>query len=182
MKKLLLFRLADPPAGGEGNKESNFSGPSSRILHSLLCSSLLFAFFPLFLPAFSFSSVKNVVESSGSVSVINSAETKAEGSNAKTESRVSTTVNGQNVTVETDQPGSVEVKNINGKVEIKTSAGITPTIIITGVPTQNVEVKEKEQKESPMTFSEIINNRTSSIYSYLKGFFKRVFGSFLKKT
>jgi len=86
------------------------------------------------------------------------------------------------VTVETDQPGSVEVKNINGKVEIKTSAGITPTIIITGVPTQNVEVKEKEQKESPMTFSEIINNRTSSIYSYLKGFFKRVFGSFLKKT
>lgn len=114
--------------------------------------------------------------------VINSTETKAEGSNARTESSVSTTVNGENVTVKTDQPGSVEVKNVDGKVEIKTSSGITPTIIITNVPTQNVEVKEKEQKENLTTFNEIINNRTSSIYSFIKGFFKRVFGSFLKKT
>lgn len=92
---------------------------------------LSFAFFPLFLPSLSFSSVKNVVESSGNTTVINSTETKAEGSNARTESIVSTTVNGEEVTVKTNQPGSVEVKNINGKVEIKTSEGITPTIIIT---------------------------------------------------
>lgn len=80
---------------------------------------LSFVFFPLFLPSFSFSSIKNVVEGSGDVTV---------------ESSVSTTVNGENVTVKSNQPGSVEVKNINGKVEIKTSEGITPTIIITGVP------------------------------------------------
>lgn len=123
---------------------------------------ITFAFFPLFLPAFSLSSIKNVVESSSGVSVINSTEVEAEGSNARTESSISTTVNGENVTVKTDKPGSVEVKNINGKVEIKTGKGITPTIIITGVPTQIVG--------------------RSSLYSFLRGFFKRVFGSFFSKT
>jgi len=114
---------------------------------------LSFALFPLFLPSFSFSSIKNVVEGSGDVTV---------------ESSVSTTVNGENVTVKSNQPGSVEVKNVNGKVEIKTSEGITPTIIITGVPTQKVEQS---------SFSKIINNRTVSISSFLRGFFKGIFGS-----
>lgn len=151
-------------------------------MKKLLLSFAFFSLFPsFFLASSAFSRAETNVQGDNVV-IYNSSEAKAEGSNARTESSVSTTVNGENVTVKTDQPGSVEVKNINGKVEIKTSAGITPTIIITGVPTQNVEVKEKEQKESPMTFSETINNRTSSIYSFIKGFFKRVFRSFLRKT
>lgn len=93
--------------------------------------------------------------------------------NARTESSVSTTVNGESVTVKSSQPGTVEVKNINGKVEIKTSKGVTPTIIITGIPTQKVEQS---------SFSKTVNNRGSSIYSFLKGLFRRVFGSFLKDT
>ena len=129
------------------------------------------AFFPLLLPTLTGSNEGVVIE--------NYARAEASGGNARTESSVSTTVNGENVTVKTNQPGSVEVKNINGKVEIKTSRGITPTIIITGIPTQNVEVQEKEGEES---FSKIVNNRNSSIYSFLKGLFRRVFGSFLKKT
>lgn len=151
-------------------------------MKKLLLSFAFFSLFPsFFLASSAFSRAETNVQGDNVV-IYNSSEAKAEGSNARTESSVSTTVNGENVTVKTDQPGSVEVKNIDGKVEIKTSAGITPTIIITGVPTQNVEVKEKEQKESPMTFSETINNRTSSIYSFIKGFFKRVFRSFLRKT
>lgn len=124
-----------------------------------------FAFFPLFLPAFSFSSIKNVVESGGDVTVINSTETKAEGSNARTESGISTTVNGENVTVKTNQPGLVEVKNINGKIEIKTSKGVTPTIIVTGTPSQPIAVEEKK-------FVKI---------NFLKNFWKR-FLNFFNKT
>ena len=111
-------------------------------------------------------STKNVIESSGNVTVINSTEVEAEGENAKTESNVSTTLNGEKVTVKTNQPGSVEVKNIDGKVEIKTSKGITPTIT----------------KEKQSSFSKTENNKVPSIYSFLKGFFKRVFGSFFRKT
>lgn len=161
-----------------GLTKRSFSGINIKMKKLLLS----FVFFPLFLPVLSFSSIKNVVESSGDVTVINSTEVEAEGSNARTESSVSTTVNGENVTVKTNQPGSVEVRNVNGKVEIKTSQGITPTIIITGVSGREVEIEEKGKKEDKQTFSKIINNRTSSIYFFLKGFLKRVFGSFLKKT
>jgi len=146
---------------------------------------LSFAFFPLFPSFFLASSAFSRAETNvqgDNVVIYNSSEAKAEGSNARTESSVSTTVNGGNVTVKTDQPGSVEVKNIDGKVEIKTSDGITPTIIITGVPTQNIKIGETEQLASSTAFSKTINNRTSSIYSFLKGLFTRVFGSFLRKT
>lgn len=137
-------------------------------------SLFVLAFFPLLLPVLAGNNDGVVIE--------NYTRVEASGGNAKTESSVSTTVNGENVTVKTNQPGSVEVKNINGKVEVKTSKGITPTIIITGVPTQNIEFKEKDQKEGLASLSKIINNRTSSIYSFLKGLFRGVFGLFLKKT
>jgi len=107
-----------------------------------------------------------VLESNGGVVVENQVKSEASGSNAKAESTVSTTVNGENVTVKSNQPGTVEVKNINGQVEIRTSQGVTPTII----------------KKTEPSFSNISNNRTLSIYSFLKGLFSRLFGRFRSKS
>jgi len=114
------------------------------------------------------------------VFIYNSSETKAEGNDARTESSSTTTVNGESVTAKTDQPGSIEVKNINGEVEIKTSNGITPTIIITGVPTQTIKMDEKIA--TPTAFNKIKNKQLSSIYSFLKGFFERTLKSILRRT
>lgn len=128
---------------------------------------------------------KTVTNGTQNITVENYVETEAGSGGARAESNVSTTINGENVTVKTDQPGSVEVKNIDGKVEIKTSEGITPTIVVTGVPTDIVkqEIKiEEEKSASPTAFSKIMNKQTRSIYSFFKGFFIRVFKPFFRKT
>lgn len=52
------------------------------------------------------------------------------GGNSKVESRATTNVNGQKTEVSTNQPGEVELKVYDGRVEIKTSEGVTPTVII----------------------------------------------------
>lgn len=79
------------------------------------------------------------------ITVYNSTNVSAEGGSIQ--STVSTTVNGEKVTVQSNQQGSIEVKDTNGKVEIKTSAGITPTIILTGSQVQTDSVSEEKEKE-----------------------------------
>lgn len=139
---------------------------------------------PILLSSTATSKVQTKAGTEGIESIVieNYAKTEAGSGGARTESSVSTTINGENITVKTDQPGSIEMKNVDGKVEIKSSNGITPTIIITGISTQDIKIGEMEKSASPTAFSKIINKRTPSIYFYLKGFFKRVFQSFLKKT
>lgn len=92
-------------------------------------SDRLYIFFPLFLLLPNIGNIQKIVEENKGVTVYSS---------------TSTTVNGENVTVKTNQPGSVEVKNTNGKVEIKTSKGITPTIIVTGTQNQLIAVEGKK--------------------------------------
>lgn len=114
-------------------------------------------FLSVFFPIFNISSIKELLKNTNNngVTVINKTESKAEGGNAT--SRSSTTVNGQTVTVETSQSGSVEVKNTDGKVEIKTSGGITPTIIVTGIPSQSIIIEESDKILSVESPSEKLN-------------------------
>lgn len=90
------------------------------------------------------------------------------------ETNINTKVNETETSVKVNQPGEVEVKVKDGKVEIKTSKGITPTIIITGIPTQNIKIEEKVNQVNQEE-----NKIFPRIYDFIRGFFKRLFGIFL---
>ncbi len=53
------------------------------------------------------------------------------------ETKITTQVNGQSTTVESNQPGTIEVQNTNGKVEIQTGNGVT-----TSTPSSTSSQKE----------------------------------------
>jgi hypothetical protein len=103
----------------------------------------------------------NINNSSGNSVVRSSATSEATGENAKTETRIETNVNGNRTTVETNSSGRVEVENINGQTTIRTSKGVTPTIIITGVPTEKIKIEEigpneaEKEAEAPINRSGI---------------------------
>ena len=140
-------------------------------------------FLPFLLASSAISHSESVVKTNGEAFVQNQSSATVEGE-GKVESKIKTEVNGQSVEVQINQPGSVEVKNINGKVEIKTSEGMTPTVT-TNVPTdvsaKNVEIEKTDKEEFSSSFHNRLNKRTQTIYLFIKGLFQKVFSSFLRK-
>lgn len=89
-----------------------------------------------------------------------------------------------NVKVETDQPGSVDVKVNNGTVSIKKSQGMQPTIIITITPnkvTPTVEIYEKGEPNN-LPLSNVKDKVGRPIYNFIKGFWMRLFKVFNRNT
>lgn len=106
--------------------------------------------------------------------VENYVKSEVSGESAKVETNINTKVNETETSVKVNQPGEVEVKVKNEKVEIKTSKGITPTIIISGIPTQNIKIEEKVNQVNQIKPEEII----SPIVNFIKEFFKKIFDFF----
>jgi hypothetical protein len=79
----------------------------------------------------------NVQNSSSNV-VRSTSTTQVNGENAKAETNIETNINGVQTTVKSNSSGQIEVENINGQVTVKTSNGITPTIVVTGIPTEEI--------------------------------------------
>lgn len=96
---------------------------------------------------------------------------------AQSKSKVVSKVDGLEVRVESDQPGTVIVENNNGKVKIKTSQGITPTIFISDkkitptiveiVPQEEGKVEQKKYFQERKTVLGWIKNFLSSILNFL---------------
>ena len=121
---------------------------------------LTLAFLPLF--------ISNINKSSGVVE--NYVKSEATSESAKVETNISTKINEKETTIKVNQPGEVEVKVKDENVEVKTSKGITPTIIIKGskiTPTIG-EVNHKEDTKK----IEI------NIYYFLRGLFRNLFNFF----
>lgn len=141
------------------NQISNFV---SLKLYSIL-------FLPFLLASTAVSRVETHVETSGEGNVIIENSAKAEA-------------NGQSVEVHSQEPGKIEAKIENGEVSVQKSPSSQPTIIITLGPTPEVKLEAKELKEEQASLSKIINNRTSSIYCFLRGLFLRLIKPFRFKT
>lgn len=97
-------------------------------------------------------------------------KTEANGGNSKVETNISTNVNGVQTDVTVNQPGEVEVNVNNGKVEVKTSGKITPTIIITGTQKIDVVVEDKLTATG--------SSKPSNIIKFVKSFWARLFNLF----
>lgn len=105
----------------------------------------------------------------------NYVESVATGGNASVETNINTKVNETETTVKTNQSGSLEVNVKDGEVKIKTSEGISPTIIITGIPEEKIEIGQispDEEQEKPF----LIENY--AIYKFFKGLVLRLFDFF----
>jgi len=122
-----------------------------------------------------------VVTSTGSssVSVNTSSTSQANGSETKVETNITTKVNDTQTTIKTNKAGTIEVNVNNDQVEVKTSKGITPTIIITGSPKVSVQVKEdvEQGSEKKLRPENAEQKAIPSIYNFLKGFFSKLFSS-----
>lgn len=119
----------------------------------------------------------NINNSSGNSVVRSSATSEATGENGKTEMSIETNVNGNQTTVKSNSPGQIEVESINGQTTIRTGKGVTPTIIISGVPTEKIKIEEietselKDQRETQKNTLEI-RELVQNIFQKLLNLFK----------
>jgi len=96
-----------------------------------------------------------------------SAETKVINTvnNGSVTSHVETSVNGQTTTVDSNQPGELDVKNVNGTVTISKTPNATITI------TEN-----KNSTVTPTIIPKPIHkNFLSNIFERISNFFRRIF-------
>lgn len=120
----------------------------------------------------------NINSSSNSV-VRSSATSVATGENAKTETSIETNINGSQTTVKSNSPGQIEVENINGQTTIRTSKGVTPTIIIKGDKvTPTISIIESEEKKSEPEIEAGAEKVEKKIYYFLRGLLKNIFNLF----
>lgn len=111
--------------------------------------------------------------------VENYVKTEVSGESAKVETNINTKVNQTETSVRVNQPGEIELKVENEKVEIKTGKGVIPTIIITGVPKENLKFEEIEEKDEKIKeIKEESRKEILRIYNFLKGLFSRLLGIF----
>lgn len=144
---------------------------------AVFMSVTLFSFFILpltfFLASSSVARVKSQVETEGS------------GENVKVETNIYTKANETEAKVSSNQPGEISVKVENGKVDIRASQGVTPTVIIKGAS----EVKSGNNEESfsdgenesgggTSSFSKSESSGSFVIYNFLKGLFSKLFRLF----
>ena len=94
----------------------------------------------------------------------------------KSYSKTETKVNDLEVRVETNQPGVLDVRVENEKVEIRTSEGITPTIFISNEKIAPTIVKKvvQEKKESA-------GEKYETILGWLKDFIISIFDSIFRR-
>jgi len=80
-------------------------------------------------------------------------------------SHVETTVNGQTTTVDSNQPGELDIKNVNG------------TVTISKTPNAKVTITEnKNATKTPTIIPKPIHkNFLSGFFDNIKNFFKRIF-------
>lgn len=97
---------------------------------------------------------------------------------AKTESysKTEVKVNDMEVRVESDQPGILDVRVEDEKVEIRASEGMTPTIFISSEKIQPTIIKKvvQEKKES-------LGEKYETILDWLKDFVTSIFNSFFRR-
>jgi hypothetical protein len=95
------------------------------------------------------------------------AETKVTNinNNGSVTNHVETTVNGQTTTVDSNKPGELDVKNVNGTITISKSpeVSITVTQSHTASPTPTATLPESKHK-----------SLISSFFEWLSNFFKRI--------
>jgi len=113
----------------------------------------------------------NIQNSSNSV-VKSSATSQATGENAKTETSIETTVNGQKTVVKSNSSGQIEVETNNGQTTIKTSQSVTPTIIITGVPTEKIKIEEIKPTE--MEKEKVIQGNSFKLKEVVQNLFQKL--------
>jgi len=116
--------------------------------------------------------ISNVNNSSTRVE--NYVKSEATGGNVKVETDINTKVNETETNIKVNQSGEVEVNVKDEKVEVKTGRGITPTIIISGVPTQNIKIEEKINKVNKVKPEEKI----FPVLNLIKEFIRKLFGIF----
>ena len=112
--------------------------------------------------------------------VENYVKSEAAGGSASVETNINTKVNQTETQVKTNQSGEVEVNVKNGKVEIKTSKGITPTIIITGAVNSLVGeiASESEKSQVKMGIETEIKTKTQKIFGEIFSPVRNVFRFF----
>lgn len=115
---------------------------------------------------------------SSSTQVKNYVKSETTGDNASVETNINTKVNQTETTVKTNQPGEVEVKVNNDKVEVKTSKGVMPTIIIDSGQITPIRGEIKID-ESKIEKEQVRQDRSEfKVYLFLKDFFKNIFNLF----
>jgi len=134
-----------------------------------------FLIFP-FMFSVAISQMDEVVDSGRSGVVIeNKVEVKAEGANAQTKGKVESKVNGQSVVVEIDQPGTLEVNNNNGKVEIKTQGNLTPKVNFSPTPFSE-KLEENQVLPQPDTSkNQNFPQNSEKIFILVKTFLGKIF-------
>jgi len=85
--------------------------------------------------------------------------------NGNVKTHIETTVNGQTNVIDSNQPGSIEVKNENGKVTVSKSPDITITISQNKTSTLSPTLIPKQERKNFMFyFFEKISNFLKRIY------------------
>jgi hypothetical protein len=100
----------------------------------------------------------------GNATAKSTVETNVEGS-SNVSTHIETTVNGKTTVIDSNQPGKIEVENINGEVTVNKS----PDVSITIEPNEN-------STHSPLITSKPMHkNFISNIFEGLRNFLKRIF-------